>query len=181
MAEEVGAAASQLKEQAAEFNSDRSSVERGLEALSTEFSNLCQQMEATRGISKTFSNELSGLTDRFSKLLSEEVLTKIQSIESEVLERQGRLVSKLGTLEDDVTRFGRNLSGTSDRVSSATEGLEQVGVANKMLSSQLEDATNQLVDSQQKLLSDYDSLENRVRQADPESPSLKRRLWRLFK
>jgi archaellum component FlaC len=180
VAEEVGAAASQLREQAAEFNSDRSSVERGLKALSTELSKLCQQMEATRGISQTFSNELSGLTDRFSKVLSEEVVTKMQSAESEVLEGQGRLVSKLGTLEDDVTRIGQNLSGISDRVSGATESLEQVGVANKMLSSQLEDARSQLVDSQQKLLSDYDSLENRVRQADPESPSLKRWLRRWF-
>jgi uncharacterized phage infection (PIP) family protein YhgE len=149
---------------------DGSSVQQGLESVATELGNLRQKMEETKEGCQSFSDELSALAGRFSNVIPEDIVTQLQSVGTDVLERQGRLVSQFGTLENDITQVSQNLGGVGDRVSRATEGVEQVGTANQNLTSQLEGAATQLEEGQRQVLSELNSLEEKIRRT---SESLK--------
>ncbi|MDP7453111.1 MAG: hypothetical protein QGE95_12670 [Arenicellales bacterium] len=170
LGDELGAAVSHMKEQSLALNMDGSSVQQGLESVATELGNLRQKMEETKEGCQSFSDELSALAGRFSNVIPEDIVTQLQSVGTDVLERQGRLVSQFGTLENDITQVSQNLGGVGDRVSRATEGVEQVGTANQNLTSQLEGAATQLEEGQRQVLSELNSLEEKIRRT---SESLK--------
>lgn len=124
-ADVVDTATDNIKKSTNILNAVTDSAAQDLKTLSTDLEKVRQQMKVTKDSHQTFTDELSNLAAQFSGFISKDFLNQMYSVQSKTLGQQEQLVSRLGALEEDITRIGQTLNDADGRISSTTEALEK--------------------------------------------------------